>query len=169
MNSKRSSNFKIENNKILNLTTGKFFEMDFDISDPYNNFINYDSKNDKTLLVSNTVSKDSNTIRIYMFSPKGFINLFRGYCEPNLILTNIENHSYENKRLVARFYDYNLHMHSYKMIDDYSTLINIVFDYHDIRLKNLTFFDKFLHDPFNTNNQYCMINSTYEFIIFRLE
>jgi hypothetical protein len=169
MNSKRSEIFKIVNNKILNIVTGTFYEMNFDISDPYNNFITYNSTNDETLFVSNTVRKKANYIKIYRFIQTGFVNIFRGTCYPNLVLTNIEKYSYENKRLVARFYDYNLHIHSYKLIDDNSMLLNIVFDYHDIRLKNLTFFDKFLEDPYNTNNQYCMIDSTSEFIIFRLE
>lgn len=57
MNSKRSEIFKIVNNKILNIVTGTFYEMNFDISDPYNNFITYNSTNDETLFVSNTVKK----------------------------------------------------------------------------------------------------------------
>lgn len=167
----KSTVYKIENNKILNLVTGTYFLMDFDMSDSSNNFIYYNSLNNETILVSNRVKIESqNLISIYKIKDEGAIIMFKFYCKPTLILTKVKNSSFLYNRIIAQFYDHTSNLHSYMLIDsDNKHPTPLLFESNDdIRLRKLIFFNSFLKEPYNTNNQYCKRVSDSNFITFKL-
>ena len=160
--------YKIQDNNILNIETGKDLQVGWNISNEYENFI-YNG-DDYNILVSNNVITDSLgviTIHDIKLVSLPDMKMICTIISPSYILTKIISIAVDKSYILGYFYNirdnYFIYMLTYNILPDHNSKLyaltkRLKFS-EDVYFKKLLFFNSFINDPFNAENQHCLTYS----------
>lgn len=176
MDDKIKMTYKIQDNKILNIETCKYLQVEWNISNPYENFI-YNGEH-YNILVSNTVINSLGVITVHDIKLVSLPDM-KTICtiiSPSYILTKIISISLDKSNILGYFYDIRknsfMYMITYNISPEHNSAVyaytkGLIFS-EDVYFKQLVFYPNFINDPFDTKNQHCITYSDNHIVDFRL-
>ena len=168
--------YKIEYNKILNLKTGKYLQVSWNISNPYENFI-YNG-DDCNILILNNVIDSLGVITVHDIKLVSLPDM-KTICTiipRSYILTKIISISLDKSHILGYFYNIRknsfMYMITYNISQEHNSTVyaytkGLIFS-EDVYFKQLVFCPTFINDPFDTKNQHCITYSDGHVVDFGL-